>query len=148
MKIADTSTLRHIILNPELAVGEAYMDGRLTVQGDDLRGFLSVVMANLDDADRVWWQQLRGGLRTAFRRLMLNNVPTLSRKNVAHHYDLSDRLYDLFLDSDRQYSCAYFRTPADTLEQAQVQKKDPGGGGIPGAASGSPGVSPRGRAQI
>lgn len=124
VRIADTSTLRHIILNPELAVGEAYMDGRLTVHGDDLRGFLSVVTANLDDADRVWWQRLRGGLRTAFRRLMLNNVPTLSRKNVAHHYDLSDRLYDLFLDSDRQYSCAYFRTPVDTLEQAQVQKKD------------------------
>ena len=121
--IRDAKTLRRLVLHPELAVGEAYMDGGLQIEGDDVRGFLAVVLINMEDAERVWWQRWHRGLRELLRRALLNNAPALSRRNVAHHYDLSGELYDLFLDDDRQYSCAYFRSPGDTLEQAQAQKK-------------------------
>ena len=123
-QIHDASAVRKLVLNPELALGEAYTDGALTVENDDIGAFLAVVLANIDRADRLWWQRWHQSLRTALRRFMLNNVPALSRRNVAHHYDLSSELYDLFLDNDRQYSCAYFRTSGDTLEQAQSQKKN------------------------
>ena len=123
VRIADNATLRKLVLNPELASGEAYTDGTLAVDGDDIGGFLSIVIGNMDKADRPLWQRWHQALRTALRRFMLNNVPALSRRNVAHHYDLSGDLYDLFLDSDRQYSCAYFQTPGDDLERAQEQKK-------------------------
>lgn len=118
------SALRRIVLNPELAVGEAYMDGALEIDGDDVRGFLAVVLSNVDDAHRVWWQRWHQEMRSALRRMLLRNAPALSRQNVAHHYDLSADLYSLFLDGDRQYSCAYFRHRDDTLEKAQAQKKD------------------------
>lgn len=123
VRIADNATLRKLVVNPELALGEAYTDGTLAVDGDDIGGFLSIVIGNMDKADRPLWQRGHQALRTALRRFMLNNVPSLSRRNVAHHYDLSGDLYDLFLDSDRQYSCAYFQTPGDDLERAQEQKK-------------------------
>lgn len=122
--VRDFSTLRRIVLNPELAVGEAYMRGGLSIENDDVRGFLKVVLLNLDQAERAWWQRWHLRMRTRLRHFMLKNAPALSKKNAAHHYDLSGDLYNLFLDEDRQYSCAYFRTPADTLEQAQVQKKN------------------------
>ena len=121
--IHDNATLGHLVRNPELALGEAYMNGTLTISGDDLNGFLALIVHNKDDAPRIWWQRLLPRLRIALRRLSQNNVALRSRRNVAHHYDLSDALYDLFLDADRQYSCAYFRDPDDTLEQAQDHKK-------------------------
>jgi cyclopropane-fatty-acyl-phospholipid synthase len=124
VRIHDRATLRRIVLYPELALGEAYMTGSLTVEGDDIRAFLSVVLAHADDVERLWWQRWRRDIRTALRRVTQNNVPKLALRNVSHHYDLSAELYRLFLDSDRQYSCAYFRTPADTLELAQRQKKE------------------------
>ncbi len=121
--IHDSDTVRRLVLYPELAFGEAYTDGTLTIAGDDLQGLMATVLRNSDDAGRVWWQRIHVWLRTGLRRFMQNNAVALSRRNVAHHYDLSDDLYDLFLDADRQYSCAYFRHPDDTLEQAQHQKK-------------------------
>ncbi len=121
--IGDDKTLRALILNPELALGEAYTDGRLVIDGDDLRGLLALILSNIDGHQRLWWQRLHMGFRTRARRFLQNNAPLLSRKNVAHHYDLSGEMYDLFLDEDRQYSCAYFQRPGDTLEQAQAQKK-------------------------
>ena len=123
LTIHDSPTLRRLVLNPELAVGEAYMDGKLTIDGDDLRGFLALALSNLNDPARVWWQDAHHRLRAGTRRFMQNNVAALARRNVAHHYDLSGELYDLFLDADRQYSCAYFHHPHDTLEEAQAQKK-------------------------
>ena len=122
-RLHDVATLRHLVLNPELALGEAYMNGRLTIEQGDLQGFLGLIVDNRNDAPRVWWQRLLPRLRIALRRFTQNNVTLRSRRNVAHHYDLSDALYDLFLDADRQYSCAYFRDPNDTLEQAQANKK-------------------------
>jgi cyclopropane-fatty-acyl-phospholipid synthase len=121
--ITRVQTLRRIALNPDLAVGEAFMDGSLRIDSGDIYEFLDLVMGNLGMTTK---SPLRRGW-LAFRRLIrpltLFNPASRSRANVAHHYDLTDRLYDLFLDADRQYSCAYFGTPVDTLEQAQDRKK-------------------------
>jgi cyclopropane-fatty-acyl-phospholipid synthase len=121
--IHDEKTARGLILNPELAVGEGYMDGTLTVEDDDLEGFLALAVLNQRAGAQTRWQSAVRRLRTATRSFMQNNVPGLSRKNVAHHYDLAGDLYALFLDADRQYSCAYFTSPDDTLEEAQAHKK-------------------------
>ena len=123
VSIRDSATLRHLVMNPELALGESYMNGGLTIEDDDLHGLLEVILRNLNNPERVWWQNLRLSARARLRRFLQNNVGALSRKNVAHHYDLSGELYELFLDADRQYSCAYFRSQDDSLEQAQDQKK-------------------------
>lgn len=123
-RLHNIAAVRHLVLNPELALGEAYMDGSLTIDDDDLQGFLALVVRNLQAAPRVWWHKPLLNLRIALRRLTQNNVVHRARQNVAHHYDLSERLYDLFLDDDKQYSCAYFRQPTDTLEQAQDNKKN------------------------
>lgn len=114
---------RRIVCNPDLAVGEGYMEGDLTIDGDDLHGFLGLVLSNLAAGNRIWWQQPARLLRRSLRRIKQFNPIGKAQANVAHHYDLSGQLYDLFLDQDKQYSCAYFRHPNDTLEQAQRQKK-------------------------
>lgn len=114
-----------IARNPQLAVGEAYMDGRVTIEnGADIRDFLDLALLNLgwergnhfNSPLVLWLKRLTGKL------LQLNRLGR-ARQNVAHHYDLSGALYDLFLDRDRQYSCAYFRSPDDDLEAAQAAKK-------------------------
>jgi len=122
IRIADHATARRLALDPQLAVGEAYMDGRLIVDGD-LFEFLKVAFVNLAD-DRVnplpvWIE----ALRRMTRRIQQYNPVSRARRNVAHHYDLTGELYQLFLDSDRQYSCAYFGQPDDALETAQERKK-------------------------
>lgn len=118
-----TATLRKILLNPELGVGEAYTDGTFTIANDDLRGFLTTVVSNLGQDNVTGWQRLQGHARTMIRRAQQYNPIGTAQRNVAHHYDLSGALYELFLDTDKQYSCAYFRHPDDTLETAQAQKK-------------------------
>lgn len=119
----DPGLPRKLVLNPELAVGEAYMDGTLTIEGDDLHALMELALSNMQAGHYGAWQAIRARLRDALRFWGQFNPAGRSRRNVAHHYDLSGALYDLFLDDDRQYSCAYFRTPQDTLEQAQAQKK-------------------------
>ena len=119
----DPATPRRMILNPELATGEAYMDGTLTIESDDIRGFLSTVVTNLGNHHLTGWQRILGRTRILLRQARQYNPIGTAQRNVAHHYDLSGALYDLFLDTDKQYSCAYFRTPEDTLETAQAQKK-------------------------
>jgi len=110
-------------LKPELAFGEAYMDGRLTVEEGTIADVLEILISNmgmreLPAAMRVWRV-----LRHLCRPISQFNPARRARKNVAHHYDLSGALYDLFLDADRQYSCAYFNEPKMTLEAAQTAKK-------------------------
>lgn len=124
VRLLDDATVRALALDPELAFGEAYMNGSLTIDGDDLQGLLGVVIQNLTASHRVWWQQAVLKVRAMFRRLAQNNIAVRARRNVAHHYDLSGRLYDLFLDADRQYSCGYFAEGVDTLEEAQARKKE------------------------
>lgn len=120
--IADASTARAIARSPALGAGEAWMDGRMTVAGDDILGLLDLIAYNLrwdwDNKSRVsLWRNTRW-----ITRMLPRNDGTRAKSNVAHHYDLSDRLYDLFLDVDRQYSCAYFTDPSNSLETAQKDK--------------------------
>jgi len=109
-----------LALNPALSVGEAYMDGLLTIEEGTLYDFLEVAARNYGNLQRSAWYKL---VNTAVRRLKQYNPVGRARRNVAHHYDLSDQLYDLFLDRDRQYSCAYFAAESDSLEAAQENKK-------------------------
>lgn len=126
VRLHDASTVRHLALNPEMALGEAYMNGSLTIDGDDLQEFLALIVRNVQRraGHRVWWQKPLLKSRVALRWLAQNNFAERARGNVAHHYDLSGRLYDLFLDDDRQYSCGYFKDPNETLDQAQAHKKE------------------------
>jgi cyclopropane-fatty-acyl-phospholipid synthase len=124
IRFADNRVMRDIARNPRLGVGEAYMDGRLTIEDGDILDFLDFITANnpweAGGSGRKAMQRGSGKLLGWLRRV---NWEGRSKRNVAHHYDLSDRLYDLFLDRDRQYSCAYFTDPANSLEQAQSDKK-------------------------
>jgi cyclopropane-fatty-acyl-phospholipid synthase len=112
---------RRALINPELGVGEAFMDGEFVVE----RGIIADALAILLDQPgllpgwaKPWWH-----LRYLTRHLRQFNPRTRSRSNVAHHYDLDGRLYSLFLDADMQYSCAYFETPDTSLDDAQLAKK-------------------------
>ncbi|MGO4915492.1 class I SAM-dependent methyltransferase [Pseudogemmobacter sp. W21_MBD1_M6] len=123
VRLHDRATVAHLARNPELAFGESYMNGTLTIDGDDLQGLMAIIVTNYNTHRPVWWMRWLGRTRTTLRRLRQNNIAPSSRRNVAHHYDLSSALFDLFLDHDRQYSCGYFHTPDDTLERAQSRKK-------------------------
>jgi cyclopropane-fatty-acyl-phospholipid synthase len=110
-----------LALQPSLAVGEAYMDGSLTIEDGTLNDFIALASENMTRANPRFASEER--LAFLLRRLQQWNPMRTSRRNVAHHYDLSDDLYKLFLDSDRQYSCAYFTDPDATLEEAQNAKR-------------------------
>jgi cyclopropane-fatty-acyl-phospholipid synthase len=116
-------TIRRLVTNPHLAAGECYMDQSLRIENDDLHGFLELVLRNIAAGHDGALSRLQQGWRDLTRSISQRNPAGRSRSNVAHHYDLSAGLYDLFLDDDRQYSCAYFKTPEDSLDQAQAQKK-------------------------
>lgn len=123
VQLNDPALPRQLVLSPEMAVGEGYMDGRLIIEGDDLYGFLRLAMANLEAQGHHAMHRPLEKIRRALKRLQQFNPMSRARKNAKHHYDLSGELYDLFLDQDRQYSCAYFSDPAMTLDQAQAAKK-------------------------
>ena len=123
IRIHDHATVRRLVLDPELALGEAYMDGTLTLEpGTTLRDLLEVLTLNAGQAPEPWPDRLKKPFLPLVQRWQQYNPPWKSLANVAHHYDLSDALYSRFLDPDRQYSCAYFMTPGDSLELAQRQK--------------------------
>ena len=124
IRIHSKALERRMFFNPRLAVGEAYMDGSLTIEQGDIYDFLSLVMGNIQTAPRsAALSPLYLGLDRWARWLQQHNPVGRAQENVAHHYDLSATLYDLFLDADRQYSCAYFEHPTDDLETAQANKK-------------------------
>ena len=123
VRISDPAFPRRVMLTPDLAVGEAYMDGTLTIDNDDLRGFLTLLLRNRGAGYAPPLMQAGQNLARPVQRWLVHNPVSASRRNVAHHYDLSAELYDLFLDADRQYSCAYFTDPGMTLEAAQAAKK-------------------------
>jgi len=120
IRLADRWLDYTIALNPALHVGEAYMDGRLTVEQGTLYDFLELAVRNMDRIEGNPWYSLMSRLA---KRIGQYNPVSRARRNVAHHYDLSGQLYDLFLDKDRQYSCAYFVDPRDSIETAQENKK-------------------------
>ena len=112
-----------IVRNPRLGLGEAYMDGRVIVEDGTILDLLELIVgANRWEDKGAGRMAMRKG-KKRFGKLFRRNSPLRARRNVAHHYDLKDELYELFLDGDKQYSCAYFTDPNNSLEQAQADKK-------------------------
>jgi cyclopropane-fatty-acyl-phospholipid synthase len=112
---------RRVLLNPELALGEAYMEGTFLVENGSIADALAVLMDQPEILPR--WAKLQWWLRYLVRHAKQFNLRGRSKNNVAHHYDLDGRLYSLFLDADKQYSCAYFEMPDASLDDAQLAKK-------------------------
>jgi cyclopropane-fatty-acyl-phospholipid synthase len=110
-----------ILIDPELKLGESYMDGTFVVEQGTIADVLAVALGQ--NSELPHWARPQWMLRYIARRLAQFNPRKRSRRNVAHHYDLDGRLYSLFLDADRQYSCAYFETPDVSLDDAQLAKK-------------------------
>src|SRR5271169_6202190 len=123
VKLLDGAAERRLMLNPELALGELYMDGRLVLTKGDLYDLLELGARNLAELASGRWAKALARGRLVFRGLHQRNDRRRAKRNVASHYDLDQRLYNLFLDSDRQYSCAYFEYPGQSLEDAQTAKK-------------------------
>ncbi|HEY0419948.1 MAG TPA: cyclopropane-fatty-acyl-phospholipid synthase family protein [Acetobacteraceae bacterium] len=122
--LTDWRSVRRIALHPELAFGECYMDGGAVPMDCSIHDVLDLLVANGATAARTpAMLTLQRRLHRMTRRLAQFNPAPRAERNVAHHYDLNGRLYSLFLDRDRQYSCAYFPTGHETLEEAQVAKK-------------------------
>lgn len=123
VRLHDKAVEWALALNPRLAIGEAFMDGRLTVENGDVFDLLDFCALNTQRLSSYAEFDPLYRIDRLLRRLQQFNPVGTAQKNVAHHYDLSGQLYDLFLDKDRQYSCAYFRTGNDALEVAQDNKK-------------------------
>jgi len=122
VRFTDPKLTRSLFLNPELRAGEAYMDGTLIVEQGSIRDLLTIFATNRLGLRS---QPVQKALRTTYKKLRKwhqRNRLAKSRENVAHHYDLSNDLYELFLDKDLNYSCAYFTKPDETLEVAQRNK--------------------------
>lgn len=121
IRFASPQAERRLLLDPELAFGELYMDGDLVVEQGSIADVLAIAMDQPQWTPR--WSKLQHGLRYLFRHAQQLNGRGRSRRNVARHYDLDGRLYALFLDADRQYSCAYYDSPERSLDDAQLAKK-------------------------
>ena len=124
IKILDKSLHFKLLINPDLYFGEAYTDGTLKIENGTLTDFLEIAYQNIGRNEINTFGYILKKIKGTYRYLTNFNFAKQSKKNVAHHYDLSDDLYNLFLDSERQYSCGYFKNENDTLEQAQKNKID------------------------
>ena len=122
-RFTNKTAQRIVMLDPELRLGEAYMNGTLLIEEGTIADLLALVLGQTPDGMPPDWARPQWFLRYLNRRLRQLNLPSRARRNVAHHYDLDSRLYSLFLDADRQYSCAYFETPDQSLDDAQLAKK-------------------------
>jgi cyclopropane-fatty-acyl-phospholipid synthase len=123
VRFTDRRAVAALMWDPELKLGELFMDGRLVVEDGTFLDLLQVLLQDNGGARTIMPGKLLTQLRRILFPFLATNPAGRSRRNVAHHYDLDGRLYDLFLDADKQYSCAYFETPDATLEQAQLAKK-------------------------
>lgn len=123
LRFTDREAQWAFLLDPYLKMGELFMDGRLVVEEGDVFGVLDLLLGELKGKTEPAPARLLHTLRFALRRFAQRNGLTRSRRNVAHHYDLDGRLYDLFLDRDRQYSCAYYEREDLTLDEAQAAKR-------------------------
>lgn len=119
----DAAAEMRLLRDPTLGFGELYMDEGVVIEEGTLVQALELALSNLDPAHASTWIRTLDRLRFALRRFHQSNDTRRARNNVAHHYDLGNSLYELFLDSDMQYSCAYFEHPQQELEDAQLAKK-------------------------
>ena len=124
LKILDKSLHWKLLMNPDLYLGEGYMDGSIVIENGTLTEFLDIAQKNLGRSPTNEISNVLGKFRRVYRYLTNLNLIGKSKENVAHHYDISEKFYDLFLDEKRQYSCAYFKNEDDTLEIAQNNKID------------------------
>jgi cyclopropane-fatty-acyl-phospholipid synthase len=122
VKILDKKLHYKLLLHPDLYFGEAYTDGSIIIENGSLSDFLDLALMNFGRNELNFFSYLINRLRGSYRYLTNFNFIKKSKMNVSHHYDISDDLYDLFLDPKRQYSCAYFKNENDTLEEAQNNK--------------------------
>ena len=122
LKLLDPKLMQKLLLYPDLYFGEAYMDGSLVIENGNITEFLDLAFKNIGRGNINSYGAVIKKLRGTYRYLTSFNKIAKSKENVAHHYDISEKLYDLFLDENRQYSCAYFKNENDTLEQAQNNK--------------------------
>jgi cyclopropane-fatty-acyl-phospholipid synthase len=122
-RFTDRRLERQLALDAQLVVGEAYMQGRLVMVEGTIYDLLATVLQNMMERPLPRWSHSLDLARYMTRRLAQFNPARRSRNNVSHHYDIDGTIYDLFLDSDRQYSCAYFSDRRMDLEEAQVAKK-------------------------
>lgn len=123
VRFTDSKVAIDLLKNPRLGLGEAYMDGRLVIEDGTILDLLEMIVGSNRWED---WGEGRKAIskgKINLAKLFKRNNLKRARRNVAHHYDLKDELYELFLDEDKQYSCAYFTDPANGLEQAQFDKK-------------------------
>lgn len=123
IRLHDRSLYWRLFFTPRLTVGEAYMDGTLTIEDASIYDFLVLCGRNIFRAKPHPFQTFYGDLNSVARWISQFNPVAKSQRRIAHHYDLSEKLYDLFLDPDKQYSCGYFATGTESLEQAQEYKK-------------------------
>jgi cyclopropane-fatty-acyl-phospholipid synthase len=122
LRFMDRRAERQIVLDPQVALGELYAQGRLVVTDGEITDLLQLLGQNLQALTPPALGKFRQRVRTAFYALRPGNTAQRSRRHIAHHYDQDARLYDLFLDPNRQYSCAYFESPGQSLEAAQRAK--------------------------
>ena len=122
LRLLDKKLHYKLLFYPDLSFGEAYADGTLKIENGSLTDFLEITSKNIGRNKINIFAQLLNSLRGTYRYLTNFNFVKKSKTNVTHHYDISDELYDLFLDSKRQYSCAYFKNETDSLETAQNNK--------------------------
>ena len=123
IRFTSSAAERAIMLNPELKLGEEYMNGGFVIEEGSLYGLLDMIMSSVPHDKYPWWTVVPAVGRFLMRRIHQFNPPGRSRENVHHHYDLDGRLYSLFLDDDLQYSCAYFEEGVTGLAEAQLAKK-------------------------
>ena len=123
MRLTDRSLYRKLVFNPELHAGEAYMDGRMSFEDSTLRDFLTLFSLNRLSLGSYPLQKVLRAVSRRFKGLQQANPVGKAQRNVAHHYDLGNDFYRLFLDDGLQYSCAYFLDDDETLEQAQHNKR-------------------------
>jgi len=122
LKILNKKLHYKLLFRPDLYFGEAYTNGDILIEGGTLTNFLDIVLMNIGRGEINFFSKLINKLSGSYRYLTNFNFIKKSKMNVTHHYDLTDKLYDLFLDPKKQYSCAYFKNENDTLEDAQNNK--------------------------
>ena len=122
IKIFDKKLHYKLLIHPDLYFGEAYMNGELKIENGTLTDFLDLALMNIGRNELNFFSYMINKVRGSYRYLTNFNFIKKSKMNVSHHYDISDNLYDLFLDPKRQYSCAYFKNENDSLETAQNNK--------------------------
>ena len=123
IRLHKKNIIKKIFINPELYVGEAYVDGDLTIEEGSLEIFINIMTKNYKNFDKIFFHKIRKIFKKMFSFLNKKNLISTSIKNVAHHYDINEEIYKLFLDKDMQYSCAYFHNDNISLDQAQIDKK-------------------------